>query len=424
MTGQRSYEWLLARAAAKQWFGCLVTPVNWRHIWLDKGFAAYFDALFTEYKYGELSFQNKMSDYKSIYLSDDDYSQHPIYDPSLDYINSPLESEKAAWVVHMLRYLCGDSLFYATLRRYISESKYGNVSSDDLQSQFELSLEQNLDWYFQQWIYSSGHPDYRIGWTVQPYQDKFNLQIQFRQLQTYSRYFAMPIQVSAHSSLNDTIISIACPASANYFGSVMLDFNPTDITIDPNNWILKNLVYTNPPDYVSELLIDSDSIYSRLMPGESDTIILTIGNAGSAGLVLSASCDSNWLETIPGRLAIPPGEQSQLAIIFHGQDLTPGLREAILILSTNDPNHNITHIKCDFEIIRQGYIAGDANGNGSIEGADVTFTVRFLKGIGLPPEPLISGDVNGDCLVAGSDVTYLVRYLKGLGNPPISGNCD
>jgi hypothetical protein len=73
------------------------------------------------------------------------------------------------------------------------------------------------------------------------------------------------------------------------------------------------------------------------------------------------------------------------------------------------------------------FIPGDVNNNQEVRGSDVTYLVRYLKGIGAPPPVVVNGfypaaDVNGDCLVRGGDVTYLVRYFKG-GSPPVDGHC-
>jgi hypothetical protein len=68
------------------------------------------------------------------------------------------------------------------------------------------------------------------------------------------------------------------------------------------------------------------------------------------------------------------------------------------------------------------YLAGDANGSGSVDGLDVLYLVNYLKGLGSPPDPIFSGDANGDCTADGLDVLYLVAYLKG-GLPPVLGNC-
>jgi hypothetical protein len=68
-----------------------------------------------------------------------------------------------------------------------------------------------------------------------------------------------------------------------------------------------------------------------------------------------------------------------------------------------------------------GYLPGDANGSGGVNGIDVVYLVNFLKG-GPPPQPLLSGDSNGDCNANGLDVVYLVNFLKG-GRPPFLGDC-
>lgn len=69
------------------------------------------------------------------------------------------------------------------------------------------------------------------------------------------------------------------------------------------------------------------------------------------------------------------------------------------------------------------YLAGDANADGIVNGGDVTFLVRYLKGLGpAPASPFYRGDANGDCLVLGADVIYLVTYFKG-GEAPIKANC-
>jgi hypothetical protein len=79
------------------------------------------------------------------------------------------------------------------------------------------------------------------------------------------------------------------------------------------------------------------------------------------------------------------------------------------------------------EINTISYIPGDVNDDHEIRGSDVTYLVRYFKGLGPPPPIIVSGfypgaDANGDCSNRGSDVIYLVNYFKG-GNPPIDGQC-
>lgn len=75
------------------------------------------------------------------------------------------------------------------------------------------------------------------------------------------------------------------------------------------------------------------------------------------------------------------------------------------------------------------YVPGDINGNGLVQGSDVTYGSNYFKGLGPPPPDscwndsteswLYSAcDCNGNCVFTGSDVTYLTSYLKGIGDPP------
>jgi photosystem II stability/assembly factor-like uncharacterized protein len=73
------------------------------------------------------------------------------------------------------------------------------------------------------------------------------------------------------------------------------------------------------------------------------------------------------------------------------------------------------------------YLFGDINDDGTIGGADVTFGVRYFRGINGPLDDscyhdsiagngylYVAGDVNGNCEFRGSDITRLVAYFKSI----------
>lgn len=77
------------------------------------------------------------------------------------------------------------------------------------------------------------------------------------------------------------------------------------------------------------------------------------------------------------------------------------------------------------------YFLGDINGDGVRIGGDVTYGVRYFKGIGAPPPDscymdsthtylYVAGDVNGNCEFRGSDITRLVSFFKGTA---VISNC-
>jgi len=74
-----------------------------------------------------------------------------------------------------------------------------------------------------------------------------------------------------------------------------------------------------------------------------------------------------------------------------------------------------------FEASFLHYVAGDANGDGQVNGADVVFIINYLYRQGTPPRLMEAADANGDCVVNASDVVYLINYLFRNGPPPQSG---
>ncbi len=69
-----------------------------------------------------------------------------------------------------------------------------------------------------------------------------------------------------------------------------------------------------------------------------------------------------------------------------------------------------------------GFIPGDVNASGDVDGLDLVFLVNYLKG-GQVPEPLLAADINGNCIVDAADVVYFLDYFKG-GFAPLAGDCD
>jgi hypothetical protein len=69
-----------------------------------------------------------------------------------------------------------------------------------------------------------------------------------------------------------------------------------------------------------------------------------------------------------------------------------------------------------------GFVPGDANDSGGVDGLDLVFLVNYLKG-GEAPVPLLAADVDGNCNVDAEDVIYFLDYFKG-GSAPLAGDCD
>jgi hypothetical protein len=67
------------------------------------------------------------------------------------------------------------------------------------------------------------------------------------------------------------------------------------------------------------------------------------------------------------------------------------------------------------------FLAGDANGSGTVNIADVVFLINMIFGGGPSPDPLFLGDVDRTCTVNIGDVTYLISHIFSNGPAPVNG---
>lgn len=131
---------------AHHWWGNSVGPKNWNDIWLNEGFATYTEALYNEAKGGKDALKSTMQSKFS------DYFRGTLYAPK-DLFGETIY-DKGAWVLHMLRFEIGDTNFFSVLHTYYDTYKFSNASVEDFKSVCEKISGQNLDKFFDQWIYT------------------------------------------------------------------------------------------------------------------------------------------------------------------------------------------------------------------------------------------------------------------------------
>ena len=61
----------------------------------------------------------------------------------------------------MLKKQLGPERFWAAINRYLTRHAYGNATSDDLRQAVLDATGENLDWFWDQWIYRAGYPEFR-----------------------------------------------------------------------------------------------------------------------------------------------------------------------------------------------------------------------------------------------------------------------
>lgn len=161
----RSSRGLVAHEAAHQWFGDLVTCADWSHIWLNEGFATYFDALFTEHAEGEDAFALEIRGNRHGALGEFDRDRRPVvsrrYADPFDLFDGHAYAGGAARL-HMLRDLLGDERFRAAVGAYLEEHRGRPVRTEDLEAAASQAAGQDLKWWFDQWLRGPGYPKVKV----------------------------------------------------------------------------------------------------------------------------------------------------------------------------------------------------------------------------------------------------------------------
>jgi aminopeptidase N len=245
-----SYFMISVHELGHMWFGDMITCENWHHGWLNEGFATYSEALYVESQNGYEAYQD--------YISNEQYfNGGTLYlENAQDTFNvfQPIIYSKGAYVLHMLRGVLGDEVFFEGLKNYSTDPElmYGNAVTEQLQEVMELTSGMDLEFFFNQWVYDEYYPKYQYNYEYNSITESVFLSI--KQTQSWRPLFEMPVQFELELiEGSDTIVTVWNDHEVQTFEIFGLS-EVIDITIDPNGWLLDQSVY-NPglPVSVDEL---------------------------------------------------------------------------------------------------------------------------------------------------------------------------
>jgi aminopeptidase N len=198
-----NWESTIAHELFHQWFGDLVTAESWSNITVNESFADYSQTLWFEHSQGKDAgaFENYtgLRNYLSS-PSDAEKNLVRFYYQNQEDVFDLVSYQKGGRILNMLRHLVGDDAFFASLNKYLTDNKFSNGSAIKLKLAFEALTGKDLNWFFNQWYFGSGHPYVRIQQKYMADQQKVLVTIQ--QTQTQNKLFTLPVGIDVYVNGN------------------------------------------------------------------------------------------------------------------------------------------------------------------------------------------------------------------------------
>ena len=263
----RSSIGLVAHELAHQWFGDVVTCKDWSTLWLNEGFATYYDALFQEHFHGREHFLYERWQVARGLTGTQEPRPIVYRKTAADALDqfSNLSYQKGSWVLHMLRSDLGPDLYRQAIQTYLKRHQFQPVVTENLLSVFEETTGKSFDQFFDQWVFHGGHPELAVDYS---WDDKTGLaRVGIRQTQKTSDeilQFRVPVTVRFKGDFGTVDKVFQLEDLAQDF-HVALPSAPKVIRVDPDIALLAKVEFTPSRALLDAQLADAADPMGRIL---------------------------------------------------------------------------------------------------------------------------------------------------------------
>jgi tricorn protease interacting factor F2/3 len=156
---------VIAHEIAHQWFGNLVTPSEWKYLWLNESFATYFGFGVVDHYYPQWDTWEQFlhGQTGSALARDSLHETFAIEIPGGEHIvinssTAPIIYNKGGSILRQIQGYIGDDNFRNGLQHYLKTYEYGCADSHHLWESFEKASNQPISTMMKSWIEQPGFP--------------------------------------------------------------------------------------------------------------------------------------------------------------------------------------------------------------------------------------------------------------------------
>jgi aminopeptidase N len=231
-----SWEDVISHELFHMWFGDYVTTESWSNLSLNESFADLSETLWQEHKHGkdagdEHNFES-MQNY--LYSNSGKKDLVRFYYRSREDMFDAVSYQKGGRILNMLRNYIGDDAFDRSMNLYLTTYKFKSAEAQELRLAFEEVTGQDLNWFWNQWFYGSGHPVLTISYDYD--QAKRSAKVYVKQTQA-DKIFKLPVAIDVYQGGGKKRYNVWLENKADTF-AFTADTKPDLINVDGDKILL------------------------------------------------------------------------------------------------------------------------------------------------------------------------------------------
>ncbi len=310
---------LIPHELAHQWFGDLVTTENWANMWLNEGFAEFMPGQYWGAKLGRQAEDDYYVDEYRQFMNIDARRRMPVASLGSNNIYP-----RGALILEMLKKHLGPQPFWAGINRYLDRHAYDNATTDDLRQAMLDAAGENLDWFWDQWVYQAGYPEFTVTQAYDAGARRLTLTVRQTQSDTATAdstglrfttpaVFRMPVTLRVGTTAGDVLKRAEITQREQTVVVDGVSSPPTMVVFDDGNTILKKLTFDQPTAQLATQLGRDPDLWNRTWVIQQLAARITDTAAAAALAAAAAHADysqtrseaAEALERFPASAALP-----------------------------------------------------------------------------------------------------------------------